>query len=74
MFTSEDSKEEQEIIFQSKAELEMAKFSHFSEVRRKFFLAFSNTNKTNTDVIVQLCKIRQHIATNILQKEDFFSS
>jgi hypothetical protein len=36
------------VRFESKQEFQMAKFSHFPEVRRKFFLEFSNNNQANT--------------------------
>lgn len=47
-----------EIEFDNKSEFEMAKFSGNPEVRRKFFLNFSNNNQDNTNILVRLCEIR----------------
>jgi len=44
LFTNEEAKE---LVFEERAEFELAKYSHFPEVRRKFFLALSG-NKENT--------------------------
>ena len=44
LFTNEEAKE---VVFQERAEFELAKYSHFPDVRRKFFLALSGS-KDNT--------------------------
>ena len=53
-----NDKEPAEINFESKQDFEMAKFAHFPEVRRKSFLAMSNSNRTNTEIVIELARLR----------------
>lgn len=51
-------KDTADITFDFKQDFEMAKFAHFPEVRRKSFLAMSNNNRTNTDIVLELTRLR----------------
>ena len=57
LFAASD-KESKEVKFENKSEFEMAKFSHFPDVRKKYFLQISNKNRANTQIIVELLQLR----------------
>ena len=58
-----NDKESKEIVFENKNEFDMAKFSNFPDVRRKFFLSLSNINQANTQIILDVVNMRKNLAT-----------
>ncbi len=68
LFTNNDPAE---VVFQDRQEFEMAKYSHFPEVRRKFFLSFSG-RQDNTQVVLELIKLRQSLANNVYKEPNYF--
>lgn len=68
-----NDKEVKEVQFQTRQEFEMAKYSHFPEVRKKCFQALSDSSKGNTDIVLELIKLRTHAAMGIFKEENYFS-
>ncbi|CDW86736.1 oligopeptidase a [Stylonychia lemnae] len=66
--------DEIEIKFDQKYEFEIAKYSPIPEVRQKFFHAFSNTNSTNTKLIIKLAELRRQIGVNINKRQSYFDN
>jgi hypothetical protein len=57
LFAAND-KETKDVKFENKSEFEMAKFSHFPDVRKKYFHQISNNNRVNTQIVIQLLQLR----------------
>jgi hypothetical protein len=67
-----NDKESKEIVFKNKNEFDMAKFSNFPDVRRKFFLSLSNINQANTQIILDVVNMRKNLATKVYGEADYF--